>query len=195
MKKQDTKNVIVDAAMSCFLLKGYGGTSMDDIVKKSGVSKGGIYWHFKSKEDIFLHFIEREIANRKNDFEAILNKEDSLKVQLHKLLHWHTQEFQDFPMHILVGEFLFRVKDEEIINKFKEILLRHQRNDVYIKNILRQGIEKGEFKKIDVEAISEIISSFVEGCIMRYLIFNKNVELLGKSMKLAEEIFLQSILK
>lgn len=49
MDKDSKKDLIADAALACFLSTGYGGTSVDDIVKASGMSKGGIYWHFKSR--------------------------------------------------------------------------------------------------------------------------------------------------
>jgi AcrR family transcriptional regulator len=45
---------ILDAALRCFSKRGYHGARMDDIVDLSGLSKGAIYWHFKSKEEIFL---------------------------------------------------------------------------------------------------------------------------------------------
>jgi len=45
---------IVEAAFSCFAEKGYHATTMDDIVRTSGLSKGSLYWHFRSKEDVFL---------------------------------------------------------------------------------------------------------------------------------------------
>jgi AcrR family transcriptional regulator len=45
---------ILEAALSCFGEKGLHASKIDDIVAASGLSKGAIYWHFKSKDDIFL---------------------------------------------------------------------------------------------------------------------------------------------
>jgi AcrR family transcriptional regulator len=44
----------LEAALHCFSKHGYHGARMDDIVDQSGLSKGAIYWHFKSKEELFL---------------------------------------------------------------------------------------------------------------------------------------------
>jgi len=43
------------------LSKGYHETTIDDIVAESGLTKGGIYWYFKSKRDIFLSLLDRHI--------------------------------------------------------------------------------------------------------------------------------------
>ena len=44
---------IIQAALACFTRKGYNNTTMDDIVAESGLSKGSLYWYFKSKDDLF----------------------------------------------------------------------------------------------------------------------------------------------
>ena len=44
---------IIQAALACFARKGYNNTTMDDIVAESGLSKGSLYWYFKSKDELF----------------------------------------------------------------------------------------------------------------------------------------------
>jgi len=48
----------LQAALACFAQKGYYQTSMDDIVAQSELSKGALYWHFKSKQELFVALIE-----------------------------------------------------------------------------------------------------------------------------------------
>ena len=45
---------ILEAALRCFAEKGYHVATMDDLVRASGLSKGSLYWHFRSKEEVFL---------------------------------------------------------------------------------------------------------------------------------------------
>ncbi|UUZ95562.1 TetR/AcrR family transcriptional regulator [Paenibacillus sp. P25] len=45
-----------------FLKHGFNTTSMDDVVKQSGVSKSNIYYHFKSKDELALAVLEANIA-------------------------------------------------------------------------------------------------------------------------------------
>jgi len=53
------KNEILDAADELFALKGYDGTSTNDILEKVGIARGTLYHHFKSKEEIMDALIER----------------------------------------------------------------------------------------------------------------------------------------
>ncbi|MEU6887934.1 TetR/AcrR family transcriptional regulator [Streptomyces viridosporus] len=50
---------ILDAATSVFADLGYHGSRMDDIVRASGLSKGAIYWYFKSKEEIAVELVRQ----------------------------------------------------------------------------------------------------------------------------------------
>jgi len=54
-----TKHQILDAAARLIHLQGYHSTSLDDVLRESGVGKGNFYYHFKSKEDLGYAIIDR----------------------------------------------------------------------------------------------------------------------------------------
>ncbi|MGX7107908.1 TetR/AcrR family transcriptional regulator [Facklamia miroungae] len=56
---EETIKQILDVASELFLEKGYDNTSLQDIIDKTHLSKGAIYHHFKSKEDIFESICDR----------------------------------------------------------------------------------------------------------------------------------------
>jgi TetR/AcrR family transcriptional repressor of nem operon len=60
---QDTKERILESAQSLVLEKGFSGTSLDDIIKSTGVTKGAFFHHFKSKGDLAHRLMERFAAN------------------------------------------------------------------------------------------------------------------------------------
>lgn len=62
---------IIEAAISCFLEKGYTNTSMSDIIKASGLSSGSIYSHFSGKEDILISAINERLNNVKELYETL----------------------------------------------------------------------------------------------------------------------------
>ena len=62
---------ILEAAISCFLEKGYTNTSMSDIIKASGLSSGSIYSHFSGKEDILITAINERLNNVKELYETL----------------------------------------------------------------------------------------------------------------------------
>lgn len=56
---EKTKNEILDSAVKIFAENGYFNTSLEDIARDAGVTRGAIYWHFKNKIEIFDALFER----------------------------------------------------------------------------------------------------------------------------------------
>jgi len=54
---------IIDAALELFAHSGYHGVTVDAIAQRAGISKGNLYWYFRSKQEIFQllidHIVER----------------------------------------------------------------------------------------------------------------------------------------
>ncbi|MCI2284839.1 TetR family transcriptional regulator [Colwellia sp. MSW7] len=55
----ETRNQLLDAAEAVFYDKGYSQTTLMDIAKHVGMTRGAIYWHFKNKVDIFEAMVDR----------------------------------------------------------------------------------------------------------------------------------------
>ncbi|MCU1529346.1 MAG: transcriptional regulator, partial [Frondihabitans sp.] len=51
-KGEATRQEILRVAASAFARRGYAGTRMDDVIRESGLTKGAIYFHFPSKEEL-----------------------------------------------------------------------------------------------------------------------------------------------
>lgn len=62
---------IIEAAIACFLERGYTNTSMSDIIKASGLSSGSIYSHFTGKEDILITAINERLDSLKELYETL----------------------------------------------------------------------------------------------------------------------------
>ena len=74
---EETVNLILDAAFRLFLEKGYEHTSIQDIIGQlGGLSKGAIYHHFKSKEDILIAVTDRMTAASNQMLADIRDRKD-----------------------------------------------------------------------------------------------------------------------
>ncbi|HZV94741.1 MAG TPA: TetR family transcriptional regulator C-terminal domain-containing protein [Candidatus Nitrosocosmicus sp.] len=60
-KAAATRDQILDAAARLIHLRGYHGTSLDDVLRESGVGKGNFYYYFRSKEDLGFAIIDRVV--------------------------------------------------------------------------------------------------------------------------------------
>lgn len=71
---QETVDKILDAAQELFLTRGYEHTSIQDIIDRlGGLTKGAIYHHFKSKEEILSAVLDRMYAGKGARMEQILS--------------------------------------------------------------------------------------------------------------------------
>jgi len=89
---------IVQSARKSFAKKGFSNTSMDDIASTAKVSKGGLYHHFSSKDELFMEiFIENQDSVIKSQPKIFEKKENLLK-DLSKL--YDSLDFQKDLMRI-----------------------------------------------------------------------------------------------
>ena len=72
-----TKKAIFDSAIKIFSAKGYNEAIMDEIAQNAGVAKGTLYYHFKSKEEIFSFIISEGLKTMKEDTIKQIEKEDN----------------------------------------------------------------------------------------------------------------------
>ncbi len=67
---------ILDAALRVFSRKGYRDASVDEIASESGTSKGGVYFHFPSKDVIYLQLLDRTVARLQDKIDEAMAEHD-----------------------------------------------------------------------------------------------------------------------
>ena len=73
---EETVKLILDTAAKLFAEKGYDETSLQDIIDRTNLSKGAIYNHFSSKEEIFLRVCDRGGQESERVLRKIVSRED-----------------------------------------------------------------------------------------------------------------------
>jgi AcrR family transcriptional regulator len=68
------RNHLLDTAMQLLVEKGYARTTMSDVAKAAGVGRGTVYWHFPSKDDLFLNAVEHEFGRLDEALAATLTE-------------------------------------------------------------------------------------------------------------------------
>jgi AcrR family transcriptional regulator len=54
------RDQILDAAMACLHSTGFARSTMSDVARQAGIGRGTVYWHFSSKDELFLAVVHRE---------------------------------------------------------------------------------------------------------------------------------------
>jgi len=84
-RAQDSRDEILKAAMRLFALRGFHETSMAEVGRAAGVSKALIFWHFKTKEELFMAVLNRLLEPYFIDFAEEAGALDE-KAQLLRLI-------------------------------------------------------------------------------------------------------------
>lgn len=84
-KTDEKKRDILEGAAAEFGEKGFLSASMDDICKRTGISKATMYRYFSSKEDLFIEVVDMAADEYREKMVVILNSEESLRDCIHML--------------------------------------------------------------------------------------------------------------
>lgn len=60
-ERRDARQELLSAAADVFGERGFHDASIDEIAERAGYSKGAVYWHFASKDDLFLALVEERV--------------------------------------------------------------------------------------------------------------------------------------
>ena len=163
------KNQILDAAMVVFARSGFHDARMDDIVQEAGLSKGTLYWYFKSKEEIITAISQRLFATDIKQVESLLNAQGTVSERLQQLIRDRVQGMQEMSdvVAILV-EFYAAALHQDGVRQFIKTYFQNF-HDLLVA-LIQQGIERGEFRPVDVVAAATALDAVFEGLIVRWLI-------------------------
>ncbi|MGO4108166.1 TetR/AcrR family transcriptional regulator [Paenibacillus sp. YAF4_2] len=188
---EQTKKRIADAARALFVQKGYKATSIEDIVKATGCSAGNIYYHFKSKEGLFLHLIEDWNTEWEVNW---LAKEPLYPTTIEKLygMAEHLAEDQlNHPLTKAIDEFFYNAeKNPEVEERINEMVKGYID---FNRELLQRGIDNGEFETTNVTGLAIILDSLMYGLNQHTRRMERDEAL--AAYRLAMDVFLHGIAK
>jgi len=189
-KGQETRERLMDIAEASVLCKGFGATSIDEIIAEAQITKSGFFYHFRDKNELARALLLRYIENDDRVLDEIFDR---------------ARELHDDPLHaFLIGLKLFaemmadlpsghpgcmvaticyneRLFDKEIreINQ-RAVLAWRERFLTELRTIAGIYPPKDD---VDLEALADMVSGTVEGGIVMS-------KALGQPKILAEQILL-----
>jgi AcrR family transcriptional regulator len=153
---------IIEAALARFTQQGYANTTIDDIATESGLSKGAIYWYFESKDDLFqaaANSVMEEMVER--SMTALTDCQTATE-QLRVGARCMVDLCRDIEGYFgLIIEFWTQSERREEATAFWAEMIKQYRQAV--EAILEGGVQAGEFKAVDTEALSWMIMAAYDG--------------------------------
>lgn len=156
-KKSDIKKTeILKTAQKLFFGLGYENTSVNSIIDELGISKGGFYHHFSSKEQLLTGLIETFADAHMTNLKSIVETKLAPLEKLNRI-YQQTQEekFNQRDTLDLAFQVLFEDQNIKLRTKLKEANFKAAYP--LIENITQEGTEKNLFFPASVESASESI--------------------------------------
>lgn len=169
-KGEETKKMIIEKAYSLFARKGFKNVTMKDICIETGLSRGGLYRHYDSTQQIFSEIIDNLMNAQDNEFSEKMEKGYSAIQILNDVLERYRTEMLDNVGSL--GLAIYEFYSEIQINSNDNVLLKQYEHSVNTwKDFLSYGIERGEFKNVDSDELIDIIIFSYQGVRMLSEIF------------------------
>lgn len=189
--KENRINDITNAALEVFLEKGYENTTMESIAKNAGMSKGGLYYYFKSK-DMVLMFVNQKINENIDNimykaFEMPSIKEGILYYIENYLKYWLEHPKETIFLFLSITKVL---DNHELLEYYQQFMGNYTK---YFEEAFEMGIQLGEFVPHNVKTSAITLVGALDG-IISYMILDKDLKL-EDVVKHFEEKFIKPIEK
>ena len=198
IRTNSSRERILSSAESIILQKGFTATSIEDILKKASITKGGFFYHFEGKSGLAEALIDRYLEQDAALFESLFEKARDLSEDpLHqlliflKLLAEKMGQMEQTHPGCLVATFTYenqQFKDE--IRK-KIVLGYESWRDMITQQLTKIDEKYSKQTKASNESLANMFISAVEGGILLTRAFMDNELLVGQI--LAYRTFLRSI--
>lgn len=161
-KGDETKRLILEKAMALFAKKGFKNVTMKDICIDTGLSRGGLYRHYESTNQIFSEIIDILMNTQDNDLSSKIENEVPAPVILDEILERYKKEMLDGSgsLSIAILEFYSENQSSDNDNVLFEQYLYSK--DMW-RNFISYGVNRGEFNNVNSEEIIDLIIFSYQG--------------------------------
>lgn len=170
-KSGKTSQYIIETVAPYFNKHGYTATSMSDITKATGLTKGAIYGNFKNKEALSIKAFEYNINRVMSEIRSYTQKARTPLDKLYAMTDFY-RNYHDY-VSDLGGCPILNVgvdannNNSGLHKKVKEVVKQLQDNMAYL---IQKGVESGQLKEdLDAQLYAKRIFSLLEGSIFMSL--------------------------
>jgi AcrR family transcriptional regulator len=168
-QSQDSRDEILKAAMHLFANRGFHETSMSEVAREAHVSKALIFWHFKTKEELFVAVLNRLLEPYVIDFAEEAGALDE-RAQLKKLVEFYLLFVRDnvSSVRFFLAQMLHDPRLSESLNE--QVLRLYGGYRSLLTELIARSQQKGICKRrFAPEAATGFLLSALNGLLIEYL--------------------------
>jgi len=180
-----TRRQIIEKAVELFLQKGFSMTTLDEIAKKSDVTRGAIYWHFSDKLDILNELIDTQHGDLSQLLSDLFNSNISTLAGIEGTVEeivkhfFETKSFRDFiELTLFKIEYAQLAKLKTTKTELTEYFIRNFRR------VIKEAQNNGHVRPgIDANDVAITITSMINGMYRLYFILPDQVQTKENAMR------------
>jgi TetR/AcrR family transcriptional regulator, transcriptional repressor for nem operon len=167
-KAQQTQHHILEQSAILFNQQGYAGSSMADVMRVTGLQKGGIYNHFSSKDELALAAFDFAVQQMQTRFLGVLKGKRHALDRLMAILSVYETLLENPPMQGGCPLLNTAVESDDTHPALRERTQLAMTNWLnLLRGIVQRGIDRGELSPtIDPEMVATVVIATIEGGVM-----------------------------
>jgi AcrR family transcriptional regulator len=169
LRGEETRQRILNAAMDTFARCGYDAASVAEICERAGVTKGGFYHHFSTKQELFLKLLERWLGEIDVQMAAArcggTSVPESLLVMTGMIQRVFEAAGDGLPMFL---EFLTQAAHSPVFGQATSAPIR--RYVGFFAEMVAQGTADGDFRSVDPGVAARVLIAFAMGLLVMGLV-------------------------
>jgi len=174
MKIDETRDKILNVAATIFSKFGFHKTTVDEIARAAHKAKGSVYYHFKSKEELFQGVIDKEFQILRGELIKAIDSGNNAKEKLANYITVRMKTLNE------LTNFYDALKNDYLtyLGFIEEIRQRYDNEEtILIKSILTGGVNNNEFEINNVEIAAPAILTALKGLEIPFFIEDKYNEM------------------
>lgn len=191
MTEHESKVQILAAATAVFAEKGFAKASMNDIVRASGLSKGGVYWHFRSKDELITAIFDQFFVEQLALLDEVMAGEETAVAKLNQLAAFTGEGMVElatqFPSPL---EFYALAARDDSLKNHLQVHFQNYREK--IEALATAGMADGEFQIHDSTDIANTIMALFEGLLLLWAVTPESINL-SVQVETAVHLLLQGL--
>lgn len=165
-RSEETRTKIIQSATERFSLKGYETTSVADICKEAGVSKGAFFHHFATKQAVFLAVLETWLAELDEKLMSLMRSSSSISEGLVNMTTLTPLVFNaaNDQLTIFLDFWSQSCRDPEVWNTTVEPYRRYAQ---MFSAFLRSGMNDGSLRPVEPDTASRVLMALLIGLLLQ----------------------------
>lgn len=148
---RSVREKILAAAVQLFAEYGYHAATMRDIASLTGIQAASIYYHYANKQALLVEIMDTHMRRLNSTLEQIMQQQAPVEEQLYEAIANHIRLHTTYKSEFFIIDTEIRALEGE--NR-AAILAQRDHYDSLLQGLLREGMEQGVFRPMDVKITS-----------------------------------------